>query len=66
MKKKVIVVAGAALSVTTVALVGVRLHQEAEKRVSSPIGDQGCDEIQYDDRPKQIVFDGHADAGPLA
>jgi hypothetical protein len=56
MKKKVIIAASAALGVTTVALVGVRLHQEAEKQVPSPIGDQGYEEIQYDDLPKQIVF----------
>jgi hypothetical protein len=65
MKKRVIAAAGAALGVTTVALVGVRLRQEAEKQPTPPIGDQGYEEIQYDDRPTQIVFGGHADAEPL-
>jgi hypothetical protein len=59
MKKKIIVTAGAALGVTTVALVGIRLRQEAENQTPPTLGDQSNAEIQYDDLPRQIVF-GHS------
>ena len=66
MKKKLIVTAGAALGVTTVALVGVHLRQDAKNQTPRPLGDQGNEEIQYDDLPRQIVFGRRHSEEPFA